>query len=188
MVKFIVFFLLLLYLNSCDNIFTLRSADDPEKGSSEEILNFTPKILMENFEDVLFSIKPAGYGSLFVDSIKQGDKYSFIPGNDFLSFFEDWDSKDEEKFARNLFESYYFKSLDLNGADLDNLSETSDDSIYVEFSYQGVLESIDKDTLTLKGNSRFLLKKYNSFWYISKWYEERSDEESENFTSLKLMF
>lgn len=180
-------FLICLMFIGCEDIFSVRDSENPQN-ITKTILSKTPKEVMNNFETLLSNNQYLGYANLFSDSILNGDDYKFIPENQISYNFDNWNKLSEEKFAENLFKDYAFQELTLDGFNTNNLNEIEDDSLFVDFNYDGILIKFEEDTLLLRGKSKFLLKKYNSFWYISQWFDKRMDDDYETFTSLKTRF
>ena len=180
-------FLIILLLIGCEDIFSVRDSENPKK-ITKTMLNKTPQEVMDSFESVMLNNQYLSYAGLFSDSILNGESYRFIPENEIGFDFNNWNKLNEEKFAENLFKDYYFQKLTLTGFNINNISEIETDTLFVDFNYDGKLIKIEEDTLFVKGKSKFLLKKINSFWYITKWFDEKINNNYETFTSLKTRF
>jgi len=175
-----IFFVLIIFLNSCD-LLTTRDPELPEKPRSNFITPTTPEIVFQNFINGVNDKVLENYISCFLDKSFLETDYRFVPAAGSINQFpilSEWDINSEKQYFANMI-SQVDKNTKINLLLLNSEKRVFPDSTLIQYDYTLTIPFINQQQV-YKGVSQFTLRVDNrNFWVITKWL----DSKSENFLS-----
>jgi hypothetical protein len=169
-----VMFLALIALMSCE-IFDLRDSQLPTEEAKWHDFATNLELALENLEFAYEDSRNAvNYTRIFFD----GFRFHFAP-QDITDFSTDaeWSSAEEQDMLLNLHTRYSKISVDLQA--LETPDEISSNAATLYRAYQLIAKPVQAEAdILVEGNLELHYRRQHGNWYLYRWYDYRSSEES----------
>ena len=185
--KHIAIFSLVLFLSSCDFLST-RTAEPPDGSNSGFVPPTSPDIVISNLTRAVNDLNVDDYISCFEENL-----YEFIPSSDvygqYAGVFSTWTlQKERSYFSSLILEKKDESTTELLISDIDyEINSTDSSVIYASYSWD--MKEDVRDYSIFNGSLRFTLcRDVSGLWYIKKWTDYSSSNETETWSRVKAIF
>jgi len=187
--------LILLFIISCTNPFSVRDAEPPDILNNSDTYErpTLSETVLTNLRYALTQKNSTNYEKCFVDENNSSNfVYKFLHDQRIEgSLFNDWSLTDEIQYFSNINKSDTLKSINLSFSDSLKFRPvlTHPDSVLTNFNYD-LLLVFKESSFLYKGQSTIkLVKDNNSLWAIYFWEDRPTIDNYENsWSKLKLKF